>query len=78
MRRRRSIRQTNLVVDIRYVHDILDVELEVVHQNAAYHVRSHIVARVAQVALVVNCRAADVPADLAVFLWDKGNRCAGV
>ena len=48
------------------------------HQDATNDIRSDIVAGVSQVALVVDGRAADVPADLAVLLGNKGDGKAGV
>ena len=54
-----------LVVDVGNVHDEVHIQAKVVHHDAADDVGGHIVPRVAQVALVVDGRAAGVPAHLA-------------
>jgi hypothetical protein len=62
-----------LVVYVGDVHDEVDLVVEVVRENAANDVCRDIVAGVAEVALVVDGRAAGVPGDLAGLNWHEGN-----
>lgn len=51
---RRVVREsTNLIIDIRDVHNKLDVELEVVAHDAANDIRANIVASVSQMRIVI-------------------------
>lgn len=54
-----------LVVDVGNVHDEVHIQAKVVHHDAADDVGGHIVPGMAQVALVVYCRAASIPAHFA-------------
>ena len=65
---------TNLIVDVCNVHHKMNIELEVVSHNAPNNIRSHIVARMAQMRIVVNSRAARIPGHFLSFRikWNKG------
>lgn len=67
-----------LVVNVCNVHDILDVKFEIVHQNTADNIGGDVVAGVTQMAFIVDCRTADVPADLAIFFGHKRHGCTGL
>lgn len=62
-----------LVVNVGNVHDKVDVEAKVVHQNTTNNVCRDIVASMTQVTLVIYSRTASVPRDLALFNRDKGH-----
>lgn len=66
--------QFYLVVNIRHVHDILDIEAKVMHHDATNDIASHIVSSMSQMAFVVNCRTAHIPGDLARLHGHKGHR----
>lgn len=50
-----------LVIDVGDVHYKLDVELEVVAQYAPNDIRGHIIARMAEMCIIVNGGAANIP-----------------
>lgn len=53
-----------LVVDVRNIHNKVDIELEVVAHNSADDISANIVAGVSQMRIVVNSRATRVPQNL--------------
>lgn len=74
MDRSTLLSSTYLVIDICDVHDKVQLEAKVVHENAPDDIGRDIVARMAQVALVVHGRTAGVPGDLAGLNWLEGHR----
>lgn len=52
---------TYLVVNIGYIHDELNIEMKVVCKNTTDDVNRHIIPGVAEMSVVVDCRAASVP-----------------
>jgi hypothetical protein len=67
---------TNLVVNICNVHDKVDVQLKVMHQDAPNDIGRHIVPRMAKMAEVVYSRSADIPGHLSFFPSHEGYRGA--
>ncbi|KAI6751862.1 hypothetical protein HG531_006558 [Fusarium graminearum] len=67
-----------LVVNIGNVHDKLDLEAKVVHQDTTDNVCRDIVASMTQVTLVVYGRTAGIPRDLALLDRDKWHWGAGL
>ena len=53
--------QNNLVINIGYVHYILNFEFEVLFQNPPQNIERYIVPCVAHVGNIINCRPAYVP-----------------
>lgn len=56
-----SSAQNDLVVDIGGVHNELDIEVEIVPQNATNDVCGDIVSRMAQMGVVIDGRTASIP-----------------
>jgi len=63
-----------LVVNVGHVHDVLDFEVKIMHHDAPDDIAGHIVSRMAEMTLVVDCRAAGVPRHLARLHGDKRHR----
>ena len=63
-----------LVVDICNVHDKLDPESEVVPHDPSNNVRLGIIPRMPQMRMIIYRWTTDIPGDLALLNWHKGDR----
>lgn len=70
--------RTYLVINVCNVHDKLDVKAKVVLEDAPNDVGRYVVARMSQMALVVDGRSADIPRHLAGLNRLEGHRRAGL
>ena len=62
-----------LVVNIRDVHNKLELEPKVIPHEPANNIRRDIIPRMPQVRMIVYCRAADIPFDFTLLNWHKGD-----
>ena len=59
----------DLVIDVRHVHDVLDVVAEIVGQDPPDDVKTHVCTSVAHMRHIVDGRSTDVPCNLVWIHW---------